>query len=148
MRNIASFLLSSQLSSPALEDFPGSSADWHGRPPTCYAFASLEKLWEELRETKAYWETSKVLLRHVLTSHSFPSWSGFFLATLWLMELPGQGSDPSCSCDDTKPQLQQHQILNPLRWARDQILIPWLPRCCQSPWATVGTPRIFYSHGL
>lgn len=39
-----------------------------------------------------------------------------------------------------KLQLQQWQILNPLCRARDWISVPALPRCCQSPCATAGTP--------
>ena len=48
------------------------------------------------------------------------------------MEFPGQGSDPSHSCDLPVPQLLQHQILYPLFLA--------LQRCCQSHCTTAGIP--------
>ena len=40
-------------------------------------------------------------------------------------------------------QLWQCQILNPLCWARDRTCIPVLQRCCQSHYATTGTPKFF-----
>ena len=42
----------------------------------------------------------------------------YLLAALWHMELPGQGSYLSCSCELSKPQMQQRQIPNPLCGAR------------------------------
>ena len=57
-----------------------------------------------------------------------------FLAALQHVELPGQGTVLSCSCD-----LQQFQILNPLCWSGNRTCIPVLQRCCWFCCATVGT---------
>ena len=61
----------------------------------------------------------------------------------WHMELLGQGSDLSRSCQ-LKWQLQQCRILNPLFWAGDQTLIPVFPRHCPSCCVTVGAPINIY----
>ena len=62
-----------------------------------------------------------------------------FLATTWHMEFPGQGSDPSCSCD---LRCSNARCFNPLCWAAGgQTCILVLQRHCWSCSATEGTPR-------
>lgn len=51
-------------------------------------------------------------------------------------ELPSQGSDPSCSCDLSRPCGSARSLTD--RCARLGIK-PVLPRCCQSGDATAGT---------
>ena len=65
-----------------------------------------------------------------------------FLATLWHMAFPSPGirSEPQLQ---SKLQLWQHWILDPLCWARDQICISALSRCHRSHCAIAGTPIIF-----
>jgi len=43
-----------------------------------------------------------------------------------------------------KPQLWQHQILNPLCQARDRTSVPVLPRCHPSCCTTAGTPVFLF----
>ena len=53
----------------------------------------------------------------------------------WHVELPGQGSDPSCSF-----AYRQHRILNPLSQAGDGTCVPVQQRRQQSHCATAETP--------
>ena len=66
-----------------------------------------------------------------------PSSSSSFLATLWHMEFLGPGSELQLW---PKPQLWQHQILNPLCYVGDWTCVSQLPGHHQSCYAIVGTP--------
>ena len=57
---------------------------------------------------------------------SLPSF--FFLATPEHMEFPGQGSDPSCSCD-LHHSYGNARSFNPLCQSRDQTCVLVLQRC-------------------
>lgn len=71
----------------------------------------------------------------------FLSFIYLFLAMLQHMGLPGQGLDPSHSCELSL-------ILNLLCGAGDQTHVPALPRSCQSHCATVGAPRADFTAGF
>ena len=52
----------------------------------------------------------------------------FFLATPWHMELPGQRSDASHSCNLRATTVATRDPLNPLCWANNQTCILVLQR--------------------
>ena len=87
---------------------------------------------------------SRAQCSHVVSGYSIRQYrQNFFffsfLATPWHMEFPGQGSDPSCSCD---LRCSNARCFNPLCWAAGgQTCILVLQRHCRSCSATEGTPR-------
>ena len=78
------------------------------------------------------------LSRNTVSSYLwlFPFFFTFFV-TPWHMEFPGQELVLI-----PKLQLWQHQIFNPLCWARDETCVPVLPRCHPSRCTTLETPVI------
>ena len=67
-----------------------------------------------------------------------------FLAAPWHMEFPGQGSEPSHSCDPYC-SYNNARSFNPLCQARDRTCILVLQRQCRTHCATVGTPWAFFN---
>ena len=66
-----------------------------------------------------------------------------FLTTLQHIKFPGQGSDPSCSCN-LFCNCGNIRSFNPLCWAGDGTCILLLQRHCPSCCATTGIPWICF----
>ena len=96
-------------------------------PQAWFSPGSWPRPWAlESLAPRGSWETQQLLCVW-LFHHGSPSWPFsfcfvlfYFFATPWHMEFPGQGSDPSSSCD---------QILNPLCEAGNRTCVLALQRC-------------------
>ena len=103
---------------------------WRGQPwePTCRGEPMGGQVGVRLRQGTIVWAlSSKAVVFNFFFSFSF-------LAALWHMGFPDQGSDLSCSC------LWQRQIFNPLCHSGYQTCDPVLQRCCWSYFIIAGTP--------
>ena len=86
--------------------------------------------------------TANIALMYIFFPTNVRCFFFFFLGLhLWHMEVSELGSSWSYSRWPI-PQQQHHQILNPLREARDQTASSWILVGLVNHWATKGTPNI------